>query len=134
MQTATHRQRRCDACDRHRARPPRRSIVSGRAADLDRHQADLAITGTGNALSALGLTGKPAPAPLHRGSHRRAGGISGKTLTFTSFNGGTAVNVTFGDGIGQVKTLNQLNAALPANNLQATIDADRHLNIVTSND
>jgi hypothetical protein len=39
-------------------------------------------------------------------------------LTFTSFNGGTAVNVTFGDGTnGTVKTLDQLNAALLANNL-----------------
>ena len=43
-------------------------------------------------------------------------------MTFTSFNGGTAVNVTFGDGSnGTVKTLDQLNAALLANNLAATV-------------
>ena len=36
------------------------------------------------------------------------GNLDGKTLTFTSFNGGTAVNVTFGDGTnGTVKTLDQ---------------------------
>ena len=68
----------------------------------------------------------PAPHQLHRGAHRGAGSLSGKTLTFTSFNGGTAVNVTFGDGTnGTVKTLDQLNAALLANNLTATIDSDR---------
>ncbi len=53
------------------------------------------------------------------------GGIGGKTLTFTAFNGGTAVNVTFGDGTnGTVKTLDQLNSQLQANNLSATIDAN----------
>ena len=40
-------------------------------------------------------------------------------MTFTSFNIGAAVNVTFGDGHnGTVKTLDQLNAALLANNLR----------------
>ena len=54
------------------------------------------------------------------------GGINGKTLTFTSFNGGAAVNVTFGDGTGgTVKTLDQLNATLQANNLAATLELDR---------
>ena len=63
------------------------------------------------------------------------GGVSGKTLTFTSFNGGTAVNVTFGDGTnGTVKTLNQLNTVLQANNLTATIDANGVLTISASND
>jgi len=37
-----------------------------------------------------------------------AGGINGKTLTFTSFTAARAVNVTFGDGTGgSVKTLDQ---------------------------
>jgi flagellin len=56
-------------------------------------------------------------------------------LTFSSFNGGTAVNVTFGDGTnGTVKTLDQLNTALQANNLTATLDAKGNLTISTSND
>ena len=56
-------------------------------------------------------------------------------MTFTSFNGGTAVNVTFGDGSnGTVKTLDQLNAALLANNLTATLDSTGKLTISTTND
>jgi flagellin len=56
-------------------------------------------------------------------------------LTFTSFNGGTAVNVTFGDGSnGTVKTLDQLNAALLANNLNATLDSAGKLTISATND
>ena len=49
--------------------------------------------------------------------------------------GGTAVNVTFGDGTGgTVKTLDQLNTALQANNLQATVDATGKLTITATND
>ena len=56
-------------------------------------------------------------------------------MTFSSFNGGTAVNVTFGDGTnGTVKTLDQLNSALQANNLTATIDANGLLTVSTTND
>jgi len=98
--------------------------------------ADLTITGTGNALSALGFTGSTgtdAAFKAVRGSN--AGGVNGKTLTFTSFNGGAAVNVTFGDGTnGTVKSLAQLNVALQANNLTATVDAAGKLLIEVSND
>jgi flagellin-like hook-associated protein FlgL len=63
------------------------------------------------------------------------GGISGTTLTFTSFNGGTPINITFGDGTGgAIKTLDQLNAALEANNLTATLDTSGKLTISASND
>jgi flagellin len=56
-------------------------------------------------------------------------------LAFTSFNGGTPVNVIFGDGSGgTVKTLDQLNAQLLANNLQATIDPTGKLTITPTND
>ena len=76
--------------------------------------------GTGNALSALGLTGNTGTGTsFNAGRTAAPGSLSGKTLTFTSFNGGTAINVTFGDGSsGTVKTLDQLNAALLANNLR----------------
>ncbi|MCA1379122.1 DUF1522 domain-containing protein, partial [Bradyrhizobium sp. IC4060] len=98
--------------------------------------ADLSITGTGNALNALGLAGNTGTATAFTAARTSGiGGISGKTLTFTSFNGGTAVNVTFGDGTnGTVKTLDQLNTKLQANNLSATIDANGLLTISTTND
>jgi flagellin len=60
--------------------------------------------------------------------------LQGETLTITATGGGTATNITFGTGAGQVSTLNQLNAALAANNLQAGISTTGQINIVTSND
>jgi flagellin len=97
---------------------------------------DLSISGTGNALSALGLGGNQGTATTFNASRTAtAGTIAGKTLTFTSFNGGTPVSVTFGDGTGgTVKTLDQLNAALQADNLQATVDATGKLLITVNND
>jgi flagellin len=98
--------------------------------------ADLSITGTGNALSALGLAGNTGTATSFTAARTSGvGGLNGKTLTFSSFNSGTAVNVTFGDGTnGTVKSLDQLNTALQANNLSATIDANGKLAISASND
>jgi flagellin len=98
--------------------------------------ADLSIIGTGNALSALGLTGNTGTGTNFAAGRTAApGSISGKTLTFTSFNGGAPVNVTFGDGTnGTVKTLDQLNAALLANNLAATVDSTGKLTISATND
>ena len=99
--------------------------------------ADLSISGgTGNALSALGLNGPTGNSSSFNAARTAGvGGINGKTLTFTSFNGGTPVNITFGDGTGgTVKTLDQLNAALQADFLQATVDATGKLVITTSND
>jgi flagellin len=97
---------------------------------------DLSVTGTGNALSALGLTGPTEGATSFTASRTAgAGGINGKTLSFSSFNGGAAVNVTFGDGTaGSVKTLDQLNVALQANNLTATLDSVGKLTISSTND
>jgi flagellin len=98
--------------------------------------ADLSITGTGNALNVLGLAGNTGTATAFSAARTSGvGGISGKTLTFSAFNSGTAVNVTFGDGTnGTVKTLDQLNTQLQANNLSATIDANGKLTISASND
>ena len=98
--------------------------------------ADLSITGTGNALSVFGLAGNTGTASAFTAARTSGvGGIAGKTLTFTAFNGGAAVNVTFGDGTnGTVKTLDQLNSQLQANNMAATIDANGQLTITASND
>ena len=97
---------------------------------------DLTVTGTGNALSVLGLTGTTgADTSFTAIRAAGAGGINGKTLSFSSYNGGTAVNVTFGDGTGgTVKTLDQLNAQLQANNQTATIDSGGKLTISSTND
>jgi flagellin len=98
--------------------------------------ADLSITGTGNALNAFGLSGNTGTATAFAAARNSGvGGVSGKTLTFTSFNGGTPVNVTFGDGTnGTVKTLDQLNVQLQANHLTATIDANGVLTVTTVNE
>ena len=98
--------------------------------------ADLSITGTGNALSAFGLSGNTGTATAFSAARTSGvGGVSGKTLTFGSFNGGTPVNVTFGDGTnGTVKTLDQLNVQLQANHLTATIDANGVLSVTTVNE
>jgi flagellin len=112
------------------------SVVAGALQISTGSSQDLSIIGTGNALSALGLTGNTGTGTNFAASRSAAAGsISGKTLSFTSFNGGTAVNVTFGDGAnGTVKTLDQLNAALLANNMSATIDSLGKLTISASND
>jgi flagellin len=97
---------------------------------------DLTISGSGNSLAALGLNGNTGNATTFTASRTAApGGISGTTLTFTSFNGGTPINLTFGDGTGgTIKTLDQLNAALQTNNLTATLDTSGKLTISASND
>jgi flagellin-like hook-associated protein FlgL len=62
-------------------------------------------------------------------------GLSGKTLNIAATGNGTATAITFGDGTGgTVKTLNDLNNALAANNLQATLGANGLLTISTTND
>ena len=75
------------------------------------------IGGNAGTLTALGLTaGTTQLTPP---------ALSGETLTIGATGGGTATSITFGTGAGQVSTLNQLNTALAANNLQASIDTDR---------
>jgi flagellin len=79
------------------------------------------LTLSGSALAKLGLSSV-------------GDGLAGQTLTIPSTGGGTATSITFGLGQGQVASLNDLNSALAANNLQAGVDTTGHINIVTSND
>src|SRR5579871_1688887 len=80
------------------------------------------VTLSGSALAKLGLSAT-------------GDALNGNTLTIAATGGGTATNITFGLGAGQVSTLNALNAQLAANNLQATFDSSTNkLNITTSND
>ena len=86
----------------------------------------LVIGGNAGTLTALGLTaGTTQLTPP---------ALSGETLTIGATGGGTATSITFGTGGGQVSTLNELNTALAANNLQASIDTTGTINIVTTND
>jgi flagellin len=86
----------------------------------------LTIGGLAGTLTKFGLTA--GTTPLVPPS------LQGQTLTIGATGGGTATNITFGTGAGQVSTLNQLNAALAANNLQAGISTGGAINIVTAND
>jgi flagellin len=85
------------------------------------------LTLAGSALAKLGLTAAT--------TSLGASPLSGETLTIGATGGGTATSITFGTSTGQISTLNGLNAALAANNLQATIDAATgKISITTSND
>ncbi|MGH6779147.1 MAG: flagellin [Bradyrhizobium sp.] len=95
------------------------SSISGGAITITPPAGGLTLSGT--ALGALGLTAEGSS-------------IAGETLTIGATAGGTATNITFGLGAGQISTLNQLNNALAANNLQATVNTNGSINIVTTND
>ena len=104
------------------------STITGGAITLHTGTAaDLVTSGSG--LAKLGLSA---------GTTTRTAGVSalnGLTLTIGATGGGTATNLTFGDGTGgTVKSLNDLNAKLATNNLQATIDGTGVLSITTTND
>ena len=91
---------------------------------------DLSISSSNAAaLAGLGFAGPVAQA---RGTG--ASPLNGLSLAIASTGGGTATNFTFGSGVGQVKSLNDLNSQLAANNLQATLAANGTLTITTSND
>jgi flagellin-like hook-associated protein FlgL len=93
--------------------------------------ADLTITSSNAAaLTSLGLTGGVTQA-------RTAGttALGGLTLLIAATGSGTPTTITFGNGTGgTVKSLNDLNAALAPNNLQAAVDSTGVISITTTND
>jgi len=91
---------------------------------------NLTISGTAGTLTALGLTAAAATT-----TDITPPALSGETLsiTATTTTGTTATNITFGTGAGQISTLNDLNTALAANDLQASIDTSGVLSITTTN-
>jgi flagellin len=95
------------------------SITAG-AITLTPGTAGLTLSGSTGALAKLGLSAT-------------GDGLAGQTLTIGATGGGTPTSITFGLGQGQISTLNQLNAALAANNLQAGVSTTGAINIVTSN-
>jgi flagellin-like hook-associated protein FlgL len=106
------------------------STLGGGALTLSTGTAqDLVIGGTAATLTKLGLTA----ATTARGGGTQA--LNGLTLTIGATGNGTATNITFGNGTGgTVKSLNDLNTALAANNLQATVDSTGVITITTTND
>ncbi|SHH61730.1 flagellin [Bradyrhizobium erythrophlei] len=89
---------------------------------------NLLIGGNATTLGKLGLTaGQTAITPP---------ALSGQTLIIgpTPPANGNGTSIIFGTGSGQISTLNQLNAVLAANNLQAGISPSGVINIVTTND
>ncbi len=99
-------------------------------------------TGTSSSVTLTAVTGSATSgstgvvAATNTGAAAVAGGLSGKVLTIAATNSSsTATSITFGTTGSQISTLNGLNSALAANDLQATIDASTGaINIVTTND
>ena len=89
---------------------------------------DLVISGTGTSLTAFGLTAGTT-------ARTAANPLDGLTLTIGATGNGTATSITFGDGTGgTVKSLNDLNSKLAANNLQAIINSTGVISITTTSD
>ena len=105
------------------------TIASGKITLNTGTKSDLAITSTNaGALTALGLAGGVTQART-----QVPGVLEGKTLKIAATGGGTATDIVFGSGAGRVGSLNQLNDALAANNLQATFVSGK-LTITTTNE
>ncbi|MGJ4893013.1 flagellin [Bradyrhizobium sp. HKCCYLR20261] len=103
------------------------SSVSGGAIAIATGTAqDLTLGGT--ALAKLGLNSVGSPVT------RNPPALTGQTLTIASTGGGVATNITFGTGASQISTLAQLNTALAANNLQASLSTTGQLTILTTNE
>ena len=83
---------------------------------------------------AAGLTLSGAAAAKLGFASNVGNSLSGQTLTIGATGGGTATSITFGLGTGQVNSLNDLNAKLAANNLQASIDTSGKITLTTTND
>jgi flagellin len=105
------------------------STITGGAITLHTGTAaDLVTSGSGLAKLGLtaGTTARTAAVPQ---------ALQGLTLTIGATGNGTATSLTFGDGTGgTVKSLNDLNGKLAANNLQATVDSAGVISITTTND
>ncbi|MGJ4945017.1 flagellin, partial [Bradyrhizobium sp. HKCCYLS1011] len=98
------------------------SVGASGAITLTPPAAGLTLSGSTGALAKLGLTAV-------------GDGLAGQTLTIAATGGGTATTLTFGIGTGKVNSLNDLNTALAANNLQASVDsATGKISITTTND
>ncbi|GEC14191.1 flagellin [Nitrobacter winogradskyi] len=91
---------------------------------------DLTITSSNAAaFNSMGFTGGGVTQARTPGA---PAALEGKTLTIGATDGGTATSITFGTG--GVTTLDQLNTALAANNLTASINSAGAITFTTTND
>lgn len=111
------------------------TVSSGALAISTGTTADLSISSSNSSLLAsLGIGNGSATTSLARTPSTNSNLAIGTVLDIAAVGTGTATALTFGKGAGQIKDLNGLNAALSANNLQATVDAAGTLTIQTNND
>jgi flagellin len=113
------------------------STMSGAAASINATTGKISLhTGTASDLT-ITSSNKAALKSLGLGEEvkqSRASVLDGKTLTIgTTGTGSQTTKITFGGADG-VKTLDDLNTALAANNMTATIDKDGVLTFTTTND
>ncbi len=101
------------------------SVTGGQVTLHTGTTSDLVISGSG--VAKLGLT-----AATTARTPAAPAALDGKILTIAATDGGTATSITFGTG--GVSTLDQLNTALAANNLSASISTDGKLTFTTTND
>jgi flagellin-like hook-associated protein FlgL len=107
------------------------SVIGGKVTLNTGVTSDLQITGSPGALNVLGLAAingvnqprTPGPTPL-----------GGLTLQIGATGGGSPTSLTFGTGVGQISSIQQLNAALASNNLISSIDASGRITISTNSD
>jgi flagellin-like hook-associated protein FlgL len=112
--------------------PANSSSVSGGQITLHTGaNSDLTITSSNTAaMAALGFSG-----PISKTRDHGPSPLDGQTLSIASTGGGSATSIVFGGtGPGHVTSLNDLNAELKSNNLQATLAQDGTLTITTAND
>ena len=111
------------------------TVTSGQLVISTGTTADLSISSSNShLLGALGLGNGLATTSLARTAASGSSLATGTTLDIAAVGTGTATSITFGTSTGQISNLNDLNSALAANNLQATLDASGNLTIQTNND
>jgi flagellin-like hook-associated protein FlgL len=111
------------------------TVTAGKLVISTGTAADLAISSSNaNLLASLGIGTGGATTSLARTPSSSSNLAIGTVLDIAAVGTGTATAITFGKGVGQIKDLNGLNAALASNNLQATLDASGTLTIQANND
>jgi hypothetical protein len=112
------------------------SSVSGGAIHISTGtNSDLSLSSSNaTLLASLGIGSGTATTTFPRTQSSNSALALNSTLSIAAVGTGTATNITFGTGANQISNLNELNTALAANNLQATVDANGNLTIITSND
>jgi len=111
------------------------SVASGAIHISTGTTADLSISSSNSSLLAsLGIGSGTATTTFQRTQSSNSALTLASTLSIAAVRTGTATNIVFGTAANQISNLNQLNSALAANNLQATVDANGNLTIQTDND